>query len=235
MALTSTARQIIEDALDAEGFLEEGNTPSAYEMSRGLRALNVMLHAWQAKQLTVPAITSESFALVVGQSVYTIGTGGDFSTARPLGISAIYLRDSAGTDYPTREIDLGQWSRISTKSTEGRPRRWYYEPEDLLGRLRFDLEPDAAYTLFLHALKPFTHFTTLDTSDSFPDEWIEAMKYNLAVRLVSGKGREARKTTIALAVETLRDVKAMTRRWRVPLARVDSALLRPTHYNIQEG
>lgn len=219
----STARELIEDALEAEGFLSEGLDMSAWEATRGLRSLNLMLRGWQARQLTVPYRTTESFTLTIGQSDYTIGVGGDLDTARPLAIHNAYLRES-NTDYQLAEAALQIWAQRSRKSERGRPAWYYYEPEEPLGRLRFTREPDAAYTLVLHSLKPLTTFASLDSTDAVPDEWQEAIKYNLAMRFAAAKGKQVSQLTAAMASKNLQAIENLTARHRIPRLTVEDAL-----------
>ena len=177
----TTAGNIVDGAFRICGV----RLATAPERTDALTTLNDLLALWSAERLLVFQVTEESFTLVAGTGVYTIGSGGTFNTVRPQKITHAYLRDSASIDYPVETtMSLLEFNRIADKSTRARPDRLYYAQEFPLGKIHFDSPPDAAYTFVVFSWKPLTSFADLDTTSLvIPAEYIKALRFHLAVDL----------------------------------------------------
>jgi hypothetical protein len=57
----------------------------------GLARLNRMVSGWQTQPQTITAVVRNVFPLVTNKQTYTIGLGGDFNVARPIGINGAAL------------------------------------------------------------------------------------------------------------------------------------------------
>ena len=156
-------------------------SPTSTEDTYALEAINNMISQWGGEFL-VPYFTKESFTLTAGTSEYTIGSGGDFDTVRPLSIDQAYLRVDT-IDYHLKVISGKQEGMVRMKSYEGRPEEVAYLPEYSLGKILFDCEPDDTYTVYFTFRKNFTRFTAITDTISLPDEYFEALTYNLTIRL----------------------------------------------------
>lgn len=91
-----TARDVIMKAFKINSIAN----PTDTQLANGLVLLNNMMQSWFAEGLMVPYTTLEDFSLTIGQSVYSIGDGGEFDTIRPTRILGGYLRGSDNRDYP---------------------------------------------------------------------------------------------------------------------------------------
>ena len=230
------ARDLIKAALRSSGLASRGLPIPSDEMNDGLQALNMMLDYWRTQQLFIPSRTRESaFTMVIGQSSYTYGTGGDFNSTRPLDIHSMWLVDGGNTSYPLTRMTPEKYRDITLKTLNSRPERFYFEPNDPLSNLYFDSEPTEADTLEVIALKPVTTFATLDTEDSVPPEYVEILKYNLAVRLCPEYGKEPPRTVAGLALDGFENIKRQNLAFRIPELVVDQALYRSRPYNINTG
>lgn len=175
-----TVRTLIEAAYRLVG----NSNPSSIELDNALESLNTLLTHLSIENLNLFAVVTESFSLVVGQSIYTIGSGGDFSTIRPTKIlEGVYIQDSNSIDYPVIPMSRQQYNQIQYKIDTGRPTRIYYEPEFTLGKIRFNYKPEVIETLYIDSWKPLTEFSTLATTVSLPPEYEKVLKYNLAIEL----------------------------------------------------
>src|SRR3989304_3591307 len=121
----ATAQNIIDAAYNKIGLM----TITTAKSDKALVSLNNMLGTWGIDGLIVPFTTSENFPLVAGQSLYTIGASGNFNTVRPLEILHAYIRDSSGIDHIVNPMDKRQYAEISNKAADGRPGRFYYDPQ----------------------------------------------------------------------------------------------------------
>ena len=146
----ATANTITDGAYRLNSILN----PSTDQDDSGLEALNNMISSWSAEGLLVPYNTIESFALTVGKSTYTIGSGGEFDTVRPLRIIDAFIRDSNSDDYP---VDVSmtrvEYNAITQKDAEARPTRLYFDPQYPKGKIYFNYEPDTAERYILRPRK----------------------------------------------------------------------------------
>src|SRR5574337_1078774 len=130
------ASDLIKASIRLIGAYAPGETPPAEDLNDGLSALNIMLDSWFVDRTLVYAVTKENFPLVVGQSSYTIGTGGNFNTTRPFKIEGAYTRDSNSVDYPIEVTDnQNRYNLIGQKTTQGRPYFLLYDPQISMGTI----------------------------------------------------------------------------------------------------
>lgn len=196
----STAGGIITAA-----FIKVGVTdPTTAQTASALISLNNMISLLGADMLP-PVVTSETKTLTIADYEYTIGSGGDWDTVRPLKVISCYLRDSDGTDYPVTVMSSIDYNRISDKNASARPTGLYFLPEYPLAKIIFDAAPNYAYNAYFEFLKNFTEFATTATSVTLPEEYKEALVYNLAVSLGEDWDRVVGKTVYAQAMRT-RDI-----------------------------
>lgn len=174
----ATAQTICDAAYRKCGIL----SPTEREDNNALIALNNLISLW-GLDFIVPYVTRESKALTIGTAEYTIGSGGDFDTVRPLSVVNCYLKDSDDYSYDIKLLSAKDYNLISSKTLDGRPTGLYFIPEYALAKVIFNKEPDKAYTAYFEFWKNFTEFATLSTTCSFPNEYKIAMIYNLAVAL----------------------------------------------------
>src|SRR3972149_6453264 len=177
---------LIKSAMRKAGVLSSGETPEASREAEVLEALQIMLRSWAQKRILVFASIKESFSLVSTQSLYTWGTGGNITTTRPHQVIGAFIRDSGGTDHPIGIISEGQYRVISSKATAGQPEYLFYHPLYPLGAIYLYPTPQDIETMWLESLKPFTEtssFGTVADTLSFPPNYEEAIKYNLAIRI----------------------------------------------------
>lgn len=198
-----TAGAIIDAAYRKNGISD----PTSAQDTAGLLDLQNMLSSWSVEGLTVPYYVTENFTLTSGQSVYTIGVTADTpdlvtATGRPLRIVNAFIRIS-NDDY---RIDVNmtkdEYYRITSKDTESRPQRLYYDPQYPNGTIRFDVEADSAYDFHLVSEKPFVSPTATTTTFSLPQEVNMALIYNLAVILSHDTDNQLSPDVIAVAIQS---------------------------------
>lgn len=229
------AQDIIKGAMRAIGVAAAGYDPTAEELQDGLTALNSMLQSWQGEGLTVPFRTWSGFTLTAGTAKYLWGSGQAFDATSPVQVlEGAYVTDSNATDTPVELMDAGEWSRMGAKDVSGRPSRMYVEYAEPVV-VRFDFAPDEAYTFNVPSIQPFTTFSTLTTDDSVPDEYLDALKWNLAVRLAPEYGKDPSVTVAAMARSTKTAVIARAYAHRPPVSTVDKGLRPAARFNINTG
>ncbi len=156
--------------------------PSANQLSEGLDNINRMLSMWNTDGLIKYYIQRETFNFVAGQQSYTIGSGGDFNTVRPVEILEI-TTDSSGITYRIDLVNYADWMRITNKSESEETPSWaYYEPSYPLGRVYFWGKPTSTNSVVIASEKPFSAFSNGDTV-SLPPGYEKAVIDNLALEL----------------------------------------------------
>jgi hypothetical protein len=202
----TTARDIITKAFQKNGVLTKHEALSGDEAADGLFSLNAMVGSWANESLIINTRMIESFALTSGQATYTMGSGGDFNTVRPIKILSAYIRQG-NTDYPLEILPLEVYDRVQNKDTSTIPQALAIEPSYPLMRLSFYGEPYAGLTAFIRSEKPLTEFATLDTVIELPSGWERALIYNLAVETVSEYGQQVDQVTYDIASQSKGAIK----------------------------
>jgi hypothetical protein len=214
-----TAAEIITAAFSKIGV----STPTAAYNASALISLNNLISMLGAQSLNY-TVVEESFTLVVADSDYTIGPGGQWDTVRPIRVVSCYLRNADNYDFPVTVISTKDYNRYSNKSFSARPTELRWLPEYPLGRIIFNTSPEYAYTACFEFEKNFTEFTTALAALSAPNEYKEFLVYNLAVSLGEDWNRTIPKTIIVKAEqykEVIKRLVASTR--KIPRAKFDFA------------
>lgn len=186
--MTTKARDIIQDALEMLNVYAPGETVDAASMNRGLVVLNDMLDSWSNESLACYTILEQSLTLIPGQSVYTIGPGGDVNGTRPIrlitGPGAAYIQDTNKNNYGVNVVALDQWNLIGSREVNSNvPDTLYYEPSFPLGKLKFFPTPNIGWEAIWDSYLQLGEFPSLDTDVSLPPGYNLALKSNLAVSL----------------------------------------------------
>jgi len=224
--MATTAGDLITAA-----FLKIGvDSPTAAHTASALISLNNMVSSWGG-ELMAPSLTRENFTLTAGTASYTIGAAGVFATVRPIRIESAFLRDTDGYDWPLDIVSVKDINAVTYKTTEAKPGRMYFAPEETLAKIVFECEPDIAYVLYIDSWKNFTEFALTTTTVTLPNEYKEAIVYNLAVSLAEDWDRVVSSTVQQRAQDTKYLISAANAATRpVPTAKFDLMIGRT--YNI---
>lgn len=208
----STAGQIIAGSLRLIGAIASGETPSGNEQADALTALNALIESWSNENLLIPNKVREVFPLVGNQRTYTMGSGGDFDTTRPMKIedALIQLTDSS----PVLELDM----RILTKdeyqaillktSTASFP--MYVYPDNAFPLTTLSVWPvptSSANNIVLYSWKPLTTLAAASTSISLPPGYERALRFNLAMEIAPEYGKSLSAEALTVAMESKASVK----------------------------
>lgn len=193
-----TAETVIEAALRAIAVIDPETTlqPNTTEMANALEALNFLVTSWQAHGMQVWCHKTVSYVLTAANS-YTIGpSGATITAARPLRIVQAWLRDTSTNpvDTPLNIVSRDEFNLLSVKTTPGIPNQLFYDPEfdrdasnggaNAKGKIWIWPQPDATvvtnYDLYMVCVRPIQDFTAKTDYLDFPQEWFNAVKWNLA-------------------------------------------------------
>lgn len=218
--MSETAQTLINGAARAIGVLAKGETMQAEDAADALKAMQYMLENWSANGVRVWFVTTED--LTYSASPSTIGTGATLNTSRPEKILAAFL-DGAELDI----VDYKKYLRLSNNDGQG---YLYYAPEYPFGKIYIN----GAGTLQLSSLKPLTDPTAVSSTVSFPPEYNDAIKWNLAVRMAPEYGKVPSDLVVNLAVSTLRTIENKNFDERIRTADIE-VIKFSNRYNIDEG
>lgn len=200
------------------GALASGEVPTGAESNDGLAIVNQMLDSWNADRLTVFTLTIAEFSLVPGQQVYTYGTGGNFNAARPARIeraSIVSLTNPAQPlELPIAMYTDADWQQVPLKIVNTTlPQGVYDDGGYPLRSLSFWPIPTVVVKTRLYSWTALSAFPDLTTDVPFPPGYQEALRYNLAMRLIAEYPGDYNplmaEVTGKLAVESLARIKSM--------------------------
>lgn len=204
-----TAGEIILSALELlrVNDMENALTPTSAQYTRAIQALNFMLTGWQNQGLQLWSKKSTTLTLVQSKSSYTFGSfaGADINLPKALRLYNVMLRETTSstsiTDTPIEILPEKDYQRLSNKFVDGRPTSCWYDPRYELGAnfgastlgIIYIYQPAAAQfagqQLVISYQRPWNDFNAITDLIDFPQEWLEAVKYNLAVRLAPVYGQ----------------------------------------------
>ena len=224
------------------GVLASGEQPGATEATDGLAALNRMIDSFSNEQLLIPSKTRDVFSTVGGQQAYTLGSGGNWNTARPQKIenASVQIPQSGGgptpLELPMHLLSKEEYAGVLLKTLTS-PIPLYLYSDGAYPNTNVSLWPvpvDATTSIVLYSWKPLANFSQLTSTFSFPPGYEDMLIHNLAVRLGPEYGREPSPSLVALSAETKAACKRMNVKPRY--LRVDEALLgRPAVWNWRTG
>lgn len=215
-----TANDLITLSLKTIGAIAKAEIPTPDEAADALTVLNGMLDAWGAERLTIFGVVRTTFNLVVNQQVYTIGPNAvDWNMVRPLWIQDAGLISQLNEVTEPVEIPLfclsdDDWANVTIKSVPSAlPRYLYYDYAFPIGNISLWPIPNVGQLqIALYLPTPIVGGFALTSVLSIPPGYLEALQYNLAVRLCPQWGRAIDPTIAALAVDSFARIKRANKR-----------------------
>lgn len=229
-----TAQDVIYRSMRLAGITpKSGRTPGADDLADGLAALNAMLDAWSVERLTVYCISRDVYNLDLASEGYTIGPGGHWNTARPVRIEnaglILLTNPSQPLELPLDMPNKEQYAAIRLKGLQSTfPRAMYNDNAFPLATLHFWPVPtDTSNQVALYTWKVLSQYSTVGDTVSLPPGYLEAIEYNLALRLPGRIGNVASIAVSPQVVEIARTSKAAIKSLNTPapIMDCDTALL----------
>lgn len=229
----TTARDIVKGALRKISAIGRGSSLSDEEAQDALTLLNGMLASWGAEGNLIFTETKETFPLT-SSATYTIGSGGDFNTSRPVYIASAYITYGS-TDEMLYEYDNNEYSAIPQKDISGIPEVYYYDANFPTATLYLYPTPSGADTITINSYKPLSSFSDLDTAFSMPAEYEVALVYNLAVLIAPEYETEALPSVQKNAISFKKVVEAQNNRNNKLLSKISVPAGEVSTFNIYRG
>lgn len=203
----ATAQNLIDRSLRLIGAIASGEDPTADETADALEALNGLIDSWRNERLIVWSIASVTKTLTAGDGTYTIGSGADINTTRPVRIDGAYVTNS-GIDYPIEVITEAAYRSIADKTTQSDyPQFVYYDPAVASGTIYLWPVPSAANVLTLAVWAPISTLATAGTTVTLPPGYERALAANLAVEIAPEFQKTASQEVAKMARESLAAIK----------------------------
>jgi len=225
-------RLILRDA----GVNGVGQTPSGEDNQDVLDTLNMMMDEWTTKRWLVYRLVNVS-ASVTGAQSYTIGTGGDFNTTRPDQIAAAFFRStlnpSQTVDYVLKDIGSREdYNRIAIKTVGTWPSWYWYDAAYPLGVFYpWPVPSSGIGELHLSIKQVLSHFPDLTTDIALPPAYVNALRWNGAVRVRPMYGLPESPQIMRLAAGSLASIRGPNT--QVPLMTMPGGIPVPARrYNI---
>ena len=179
-----TRNEIIRDALILINGIEDDEEPDAFQFDYASRALNRMVKSFMKEGLKLWTVKNGELYLAKGKNSYTLGPTGDYVIDRPL-LCENFRRKVQGIETPVKKAGRQTYLRQSNKESQGKTVLAYYDPQLTNGVLYVYPTPDSGRdTLLFDYRAPIEDFDTDGDNPGFPVEWLDAIVYNLAMRLM---------------------------------------------------
>lgn len=119
-------------------------------------------------------------------NVYAYNT----TISKPLNILQCRLRNEDGLDIPMAQIDYQDYYEIGKKTNDGLPNQWHYIPKVSTGTLNVWPTPSQGnYRVMFTYERINNDISTANADFDFPAEWLEALTWQLAVRIAPAFGK----------------------------------------------
>ena len=105
MPSPTTAGDLFRQALSLDNFVGVDQTLSATELTDCLSVLNDIYEDLSNQNLAMFGEANETFNTVAGQASYTMGTGGNWNTVKPVRISSGYCT------YQSVDFPISEWTQ----------------------------------------------------------------------------------------------------------------------------
>lgn len=211
---TATGLELIKGALRGLQVLASGEEPSGEEAQDALVIANEMLDAMNGDGFMVFTTDTNDFPLSASKQVYTLGSNGDFNIPRPAQIDragiVILANPAQPIEYPIPIYTTQDWAdKVPVKNVPGNLPLLVYDDCDFpLRSLTFWPLASDNILFRLYSWQQLLQFSDLDTENAYPPGYLEALRYNLMVRLAANGFGILSQEAAALSVSSLARVKS---------------------------
>jgi len=210
----ATARAIITDALTELGVLGESETASAGQAALGLLRLQNMIDAWQADRLTLAVQFRTTFTLLPGTDSITIGlVGADIIQARPVWINTVNFiipGSSPEVESVLAQMNEDTFSALSIKQlSNALPTNFFYQTSmsTILGTISFWPVVNQSVKIAIYGPESLAVPLSLNSIITAPAGYMEALVYQLALRLASPFGVQPSQSLVEMAARAFATAK----------------------------
>jgi len=224
--LPTTPRDIVNLALKTANVVGVGQSSLPEDINDCFNMLNMMIAQWQRRRYMVYNLKTVSIT-ATGATSYTIGLGQQFNTERPAKIEAAFIRMQGGSnlpvDYPLQVLRAKEdYDRISIKTLNAFPQYVFYDSTFPVGNVFVWPVPNNQYQIFLTVMTQLQAFQNLSEVIVMPAEYLDAMQWNLADRILTIYGLPENPKITRYAEVSMRAI--MENNSQIPLLHMPVAL-----------
>jgi hypothetical protein len=224
--LPTTPRDIVNLALKTANVVGVGQSSLPEDINDCFNMLNMMIAQWQRRRYMVYNLKTVSIT-ATGATSYTIGLGQQFNTERPAKIEAAFIRMQGGSnlpvDYPLQVLRAKEdYDRISIKTLNAFPQYVFYDSTFPVGNIFVWPVPNNQYQIFLTVMTQLQAFQNLSEVIVMPAEYLDAMQWNLADRILTIYGLPENPKITRYAEVSMRAI--MENNSQIPLLHMPVAL-----------
>lgn len=231
-----TPLDIINLSLKNAGILSTGQTANAEMTNDGFTIMNAMIGQWAAKRWLVYHLVNLSIRST-GAISYSVGPGGDFNIPiRPTEIDAAFVSQNLGQfsqiDTPiTMLMAREDYNRLAMKQLVAFPYVAFYDNGYPMGTVYFWPSPSPnLYGVTITVKMALQNFATLQQDINLPNEYQEALIYNLAIRLRTRYQMDLEPALLGLARSALSTVRMANT--QIALLQMPAAIGGGGRYNV---
>lgn len=187
---TRTYADLITSSLRLLGVKAQGQRATGAEAVDALAVLNELIDSWNSYTGLLYATTTATLPLT-GASSYTIGPTGQIqSSSRPSKLVGAWVRDASGNDYSLNVLANSDYGNVSAKETTAtQPTNIYLENGSPNSRIFLYPIGASVGSLILQFAAPLSE-VELNTIETLPSAYRQALRFNLAVVLAPEYGIE---------------------------------------------
>lgn len=174
---------LITQAAGLIGALTQGTGLNTSELDDGFARLNILIDAWNADPLNHYSVNSEQHTLSSGVGIYTLGSGGTFSTTRPVLIESANILLS-GLKHPMDLVSKAEYDAILEPTGQMTvPRKLYSDGGHPTTTIKIWPVPSGTPDLEVNSPFIIPPFGALNSAVNLPPAYYKALLYTLAVDL----------------------------------------------------
>lgn len=219
----AAVRDLITGALRLIGAIDPGEALDGQSGQDALQVLNELIESLNLEHgLNPTGLRRIDATTTANQAVHTIGSGGNWDTARPIVIESAFVTVSGG-EYEVEVISDSEYAEIPIKGMPGIPRKLFYDPEYPLGKAYLWPKPSAAFAMALWAWDSLPTYTTVGDTILLPPGYARMLRFNLACELAPDYAKAPSPYVLQEAVESKAALKRVN--LSTPIMGVDEAFL----------
>lgn len=198
---TLTVREALTRAFRQAKILSGNETPTSDELTDGMTTLNLMLKSWQSDGCGIWRELSDSFSTSTAQT-----------TLDPRVMDVMEARLTvSGVDRPLARWEWGDYVNTPNKAATGTPCVYVFRKgRDDVSLFLWPV-PSTAMTISYTAARVIEDITTPDETLDVPQEWLECVVTNMAVRLAEEFGSDIPGTVVQRAETLLNQMRDLDR------------------------
>ncbi len=248
-----TPTDLFSQALRQIGVLGRGQNVSQEQLTDTQTLCNMMLGQWARKRWLIFHLL-EIYTQGTGQPTYTLGPDdvqwdptetwsqsglSENMSTRVNRVEKAFVRQNAGSssqvDFPLVVVRSAEdWSGVTVKLTPGGwPQQVFLDSGYPVATLHVWPAPAAIYEIHLLIANPLIRMNDLHVDINMPDEYQDAIFWNLCRRLLNSYRKPADPEIHMQAAAALNTVKNAN--FQVPLLRIPVGLLSAPNFNIYTG